>query len=631
MAAVAQSQIQDDVPVHPLLRHPRPIKRDSAKAQRMLGLIADSEEKLKGVQRERSITTKWLERPMYEHLEASDVESEKEEVVGAQVEEKTYENELAKIISNRKISPVKVADDDKLDNDEDLLDKWTNPERPTSINLDVKQGLVEPKTKLDASFIRRRPGPLKLSRPVSYHAQHLLSPEWTASPATMSPHTRGPRPASSYLSSPSLPKSSLSSPDSVCECNPPIAHPQTWPTPPMQQSSNVRAVRPTSFHPGSSASFGSPPKQRPRPTSFATYHQRNRSGTKIASSRGLRNNSYPNYSRPMSGIAPKPVPGEHMENDMIYNRFADDEVGPPSPTSPIQEASPDRDVFAAFETRDKELTEKRLKKRWSTIPQLVKRVAARRKSSAASQEPPTFEVQEVQTDDLRRVNLAEETLHWYEKEERQASSRPRSRLSVADLIPTPTYSPFDATYLQGECELTTKTDPKLGPLPLPFAPWADAPPSPADSTDNRQQSSGVSSLSPTRKARSSRLSFEAVPQVRPTSAYSQRSSIVLVSPLITAHPTFEVSASSRTSRRGTPIPDPTCIMCKTSKPPCEFRERRITANCWHDSATCAQCLQAWVYQSVQRQGWDRCTCPECGEVMAHEDITAFAEGLGYTC
>jgi hypothetical protein len=42
----------------------------------MLGFIADSEEALRNLQREKSVTTRWLERPMYEHLEVSDVEQE---------------------------------------------------------------------------------------------------------------------------------------------------------------------------------------------------------------------------------------------------------------------------------------------------------------------------------------------------------------------------------------------------------------------------------------------------------------------------------------------------------------------------------------------------------------------------
>ena len=42
----------------------------------MLGLIAESQEASR--QREKSITTGWLEKPLYAHLDVSDVESEKD-------------------------------------------------------------------------------------------------------------------------------------------------------------------------------------------------------------------------------------------------------------------------------------------------------------------------------------------------------------------------------------------------------------------------------------------------------------------------------------------------------------------------------------------------------------------------
>lgn len=65
-----------DLSQHPALRHPRPVTRDTVKAQRMLGLLAESEEAR--LHREKSITTRWLERPLYAHLDVSDVESGKE-------------------------------------------------------------------------------------------------------------------------------------------------------------------------------------------------------------------------------------------------------------------------------------------------------------------------------------------------------------------------------------------------------------------------------------------------------------------------------------------------------------------------------------------------------------------------
>ncbi|KAF2855516.1 hypothetical protein T440DRAFT_463920 [Plenodomus tracheiphilus IPT5] len=622
MAAVAQSRIQDDV--HPLLRHPRPIKRDSAKAQRMLGLIADSEEKLKELQREKSVTTRWLERPMYQHLEVSDVESEREEAGDRQQYEKEY-----KIISEAR---KKGAEEDE--SDAELLDRWTNPNRPTSIGTEAIQALAEPKTLLDTSFVKKRPHPLNCPRPVSYNAQHLLSPEWTASPSTMSPNTPAQRRTSSYLD-PNRASSITSSASSV-ELNPRIVHqqPQTWAGPSTQASTYMRAERPVSFQPQSSQSLGSPQAaQRPRPTSFATYHQRNRSNTKIASSRGLRNNSYPNFSRPQSGVAAKAVPGEHMENDMVYNRFADDEVGPPTPASPTP-ASPMPVAVGFPEQEEGVKVGKKPKNRWSAIPQTFKKLAARRRSSAAMQDRPTFEVK---VDDLHKMSLTEENLAWYEKEVSQGPSTPRSRLSAVDLVPTPTYSPTDMTHPKSAPQ-TISSSKQMAPLPLPFAPWADGgPPSPATTAD-RRRSSGQSSLSPTRNPIQHRLSAEIVPQqLRPASLSSHRSSLVLPSPPNTAThpyhqpPTFSAPASPRvtSSRRGTPIPEPTCILCKTSKPSYEFVDRRITANCWHEPATCLGCMQAWIHDTVQTQGWDRCACPECGEAMSREDVGAFVDERRY--
>ncbi|KAG9188320.1 hypothetical protein G6011_02243 [Alternaria panax] len=652
MAAVAQSHVQDDV--HPLLRHPRPIKRDSAKAQRMLCLIADSEEASRNLQRERSVTTRWLERPMYEHLDVSDVEEEKDQRPDVKEQKREVTKERPSAVEEK---PEVIEEKPREDSDSDLLDKWTNPDRPTS-SFNPEETLRKlPETTSnanpDTSFIKRRP--LPLTRPVSYNPQHLLSPEWVASPSTMSPNTPGQRPVSSSLDSLDKPRSSISSRGS-CECERPQVHPSQWTYPSMNDTKASQTQRPISYHPQSFTALDSPPMQsRPRPTSFATYHQRNRSGAKIASSRGLRNNSYPmNHSRPMSGSAPKAVSGENIENDMVYQQYGDDEVGPPTPVTssklafsppPVFSATPATpihstlDAFAAIEEKSK--PEKKTKHRWSTIPQALKNFGARRRDSSATQEQPRFATV---VEDLRRMNLTQENLHVYETEVSQNPTASK-RLSTVDRIPTPSYSPFDMSVKSTQLET---------PLPAPFAPWADGPPSPAASAD-RCRSSG-NSLSPTTMP--SRLFVENVPQVRPVSMQSlplstqsrpvstqsrpvsmqsQRSSIIaLPSPNITCtapqryqRPNFDISVSPRagtpSSRRNTPAIERTCILCKTARPIWEFSERRITANCWHDPATCVECLQSWVRQCASMHGFDGCTCPECGEAMAREDIGAWGE------
>ncbi|KNG51212.1 hypothetical protein TW65_01541 [Stemphylium lycopersici] len=668
MATVAQSQIQDDV--HPLLRHPRPIKRDSAVAHRMLGFIADNEEALKGLHRERSVTTRWLERPMYQHEAAPTVEEEKvqprEEPIPDAVKEEVKEDPKEQPSQQPTVQSLQIPQEKPEDDcDSDLLDKWTNPDRPTS-SFNPEATLTklpdpEPTTHLDTDVIKRRPQPL--TRPASYNAQHLLSPEWVASPATLSPQTPRQRPASSHLDSLDKPRTSISSRGS-CECDRP--HPAIWNYQPSQEVRNVRAERPVSYQPQSFTSLDSPPlQQRPRPTSFATYHTRVRSGAKIASSRGLRNNSYPaNSPRQVSGSNSKAISGENIENDMVYQRFGDEEVGPPTPMRSIVSTSiptfspppppafsaapptPVHNPFDAFDVpEEKTKPEKKTKNRWSTIPQAFKNFGARRRdSAAASQERPKLGSV---VDDVRRMNLTEENLHTYETESNRASTTPK-RLSAIDLIPTPTYSPFDMNVA------ANKSSPRLeAPLPAPFAPWtADAPPSPAASAD-RRRSSGTS-LSP-RQTPSGLLgekSMQQQQQVRPLSMMSSpRNSIIAVpSPNITCTPPqpypyqqqsphhyqYQSQPSSRPttadfpragtpSRRNTPAMERTCILCKTAKPNWEFVNRRITGNCWHEPATCGACLQTWIRQCVASRGWDACTCPECGEGMGREDVAAFAE------
>lgn len=616
MSAVAQSHAQDDV--HPLLRHPRPIKRDPATAQRMLSMIADSDEALRSIHREKSVTTRWLERPMYEESKVSGVE-----------EENTKIKKLPAVMKEE--APKEKSEEES---ESDLLDKWTNPNRPTSsFNPEetLKKLIPEPSTNFDASLMKKRP--LPLTRPVSYNAQHLLSPDWTASPATLSPQTPNQRSAS-YLDGLDRTRGGISSRGS-CECEHPQVHPIAYSYPPAQQVTETRKERPASYQPQSFTSLDSPPLQpRPRPISYANYKPRVRSGVKIASSRGLRNNSYPNnLSRPMSGNAAKAIAGENIENDMMYQRFEDNEVGPPTPaTSGAPTFSPppawsaasatpvtaSHDVFEQFEEKSK--PEKKVKHRWSTIPQALKNFGAKRRESAATQEQPKFSMV---VDDLRRMNLTAENLQYHESVSSRDPTTP-NRMSTVDLIPTPTYSISDLppTHLDA-------------PLPAPFAPWANAPPSPAATADRRRSSGNP--LSP--NTMSAGLSADAMPQARPVSWHSRRSSIFAVpSPNVTCTApqlchTKDVSISPRAtppssrpcSRRNTPAVERTCILCKTSRPIYEFVQRRTTANCWHEPATCTGCMQGWLRQCVDMNGWEGCSCPECGERMASEDVAAFAE------
>jgi hypothetical protein len=586
MAAVARAPRQHDI--HPLLRHPRPITRDSAKAQRMLGLIADSEEKLTGLHREKSKTTAWLERPMYAHLDVSDAESEKD----GDHEDRT--SDLA-------------AEKSSYQKDADLLEQSANPDRPTSFSSkDAVQTHMEPKTKLETSFNKRRPVPLTNLRPTS---QHLLSPEWTVSPVTMSPNLQRKRPMSMQPSSPNVQRSSFST-TSSSESIPRFVHPQTWPAPLPQQASG-RHQRPMSHQPLSSTSEqnGGPQfyEKRPRPTSFATFQHRDRRNSKIASSRGLRNDSYPNYSRPISEIAQKTVPGENIEGGAVHTHCEANNFGPMSPTLPVSATLNEPEVSVG-KTKD----EKKSKNRWSTIKAL-KNFTVRKPSA----ETPGEKTEET-VDSMRQMSLTEQNLTWHESEVREFAATPRSAAPGMKLLPTPTYSPLEFKHPLFE-----------GALPPPFAPWADGPPSPASSHEKRRGSD--LSLSPTRTRMQSRLSVENIvhSHSHPDSSHSRHSSLGMPSPGKPApspHVAMIVPASPQPgSRRGTPSLERTCIICKTGKEPSAFVRRHIAGNCWHEPATCYQCLQAHIEMCVTAQGWDHCTCPECGEHMTHDDLGAFAD------
>lgn len=589
MAIVAHASSQQCV--HPLLRHPRPITRDSAKAQRMLGLIADSEEKVTGLHREKSKTTKWLERPLYAHLDVSDIESDKEE------DQENAQSEKSIEFNSHEDKPLVLA------------------QTPSISSEDAVQLPVESKTKIDISFVKRRPEPLRSLRPVSYNPQHLLSPEWTASPATMSPNMQHQRPTSMQSNPHNASRDSFFSSVST-DSDVQAVHPRTWPVPQEQFQADGRAERSLSYQPphqplgeGSFANLGTPQtdEHRPRPTSFVTYQHRDRRNSKIASSRarGLRNNSYPNYSRPISVIAPRSIPGENIESQGICNRFADNEVGPPSPRTPICAA------LDGFEiSQDKSKDTKKLKKRWSSIPETFKKLA--RKASAGTQDAPT----DMYMNNIRQGNLTQENLHLLEQKVCLSPATPDNTKPGVKLLPTPTYSPLDFKHPLFEAA-----------LPPPFAPWADVPLSPASSQEKRRDSD--MSLSPTRKRNQSRLSVGDIEQSRPNSMHSRHSSLGMPSPtrqIVQPQRMFDPSASPCTgSRRGTPSLERTCIMCKTTKDPSAFVNRRISANCWHEASTCFDCLRAHVEKCVAAEGWERCTCPECGERLTYEDLGAFAD------
>ncbi|KAJ4325836.1 hypothetical protein N0V94_000398 [Neodidymelliopsis sp. IMI 364377] len=594
------AQIQSQHDIHPALRHPRPVTRDSAKAQRMLGLIADSEEAT--LQREKSFTTRWLEKPLYAHLDVSDVESEKETDDDSLEAPKTHRRQHS-AFDFEQSSRLSIFDDfepptesanraDPASSNRDShttkeynispevpQKQWTKPDRPSPASFDSAEAvrsLAEPKvSKLEKSFDITRVEPVDWMPP-SYNpdeiqsiASYSSSPEWAALSNTLKQNARQQRPVSLRLDNPNLlAKPSLSSVPSFSsfskgEPDLRLIHPQTWAAPPAHPSQPPQpqqAQRSESYDSGRE-SFESISKPwlegRPRPMSFATYHSRNRSKTKIASSRSSRLNSYPNFSRKMSGENPDILVDEHIDQDITDRAQETDFEKSVYTASPVPLSAPPFSRKSTFEhsggrmlsDEEKELEKEKAvraekggkaRNRWSTIPNLLKFAKPAKRRSSNANELDRHSVIE----SFRRVsqNLPEQSTqppiitHRYssyselsrDQTEPTPSPRSQSQLKPTDLLPTPQHSPLAVTF--------DKSPRNSAVLPPPFAPWAGAdpnaaPPSPPSSLINplnnpqRRKSSNPllsasqSQLSPLSPA-SPREAFDS----RPTSLHSHRSS-----------------------------------------------------------------------------------------------------------
>lgn len=572
--------------------------------------------------------------------------------------------------------------------------QWTKSDRPSPSSFDsveAVQSLTQPKiSKLEKSFDITRVETMDWMPP-SYNpeeiqsiASYSSSPEWAALSSTLKQNARQQRPMSLQLNNHNLVKPSLppipsfSSFDKV-EPDLQLTHPQTraslaaHPTQPQRSESNDSGRE--SFE-----SISKPWLEgRPRPTSFATYHSHNRSKTKIASSRGARLNSYPNFSRKMSDEAPNIMVGERVGQDTTHSVQERDYEKDTYAASPAPLSAPPfarKNTFENIGGRKLDDAEKEMENekaaraekghksrhRWSSIPNLLKfaKPAKRRASNA---------------NELERVNIADEfrrvsqnvpkqntqtpmVTHRYtyheptrSQVEPTPSPRPQSQLQPLDLLPTPQHSPLAMTF--------NKSPRNSAVLPPPFAPWAGtdanpAPPSPPSSLNNPQrrkssnplQSSSHSQISPLSPAspretsdsrppslhshRSSTFSSHmATSLTSPTTASSaapSRLSFISPADMTPPQPAF-ASSSASTPRRGTPMLERPCLLCRSSKPMADFSSRRITGNCWHETSTCLSCMQAWVENSMDRR--ERCVCPECGETMGYEDVGAFAvDALG---
>lgn len=68
-----------------------------------------------------------------------------------------------------------------------------------------------------------------------------------------------------------------------------------------------------------------------------------------------------------------------------------------------------------------------------------------------------------------------------------------------------------------------------------------------------------------------------------------------------------------------------CTVCGTSLPPTDFAFT-ITANCQHQPNTCIPCLQNWISAQMDSNGWNSIRCPECSQLLGHQDVKSLASG-----
>jgi hypothetical protein len=68
-----------------------------------------------------------------------------------------------------------------------------------------------------------------------------------------------------------------------------------------------------------------------------------------------------------------------------------------------------------------------------------------------------------------------------------------------------------------------------------------------------------------------------------------------------------------------------CVACGGRPSPFRrFPSHKITSKCQHPGSTCKSCLRKWMTAQLDSTTWDQIRCPECTEVLEHNDIRIHA-------
>lgn len=63
----------------------------------------------------------------------------------------------------------------------------------------------------------------------------------------------------------------------------------------------------------------------------------------------------------------------------------------------------------------------------------------------------------------------------------------------------------------------------------------------------------------------------------------------------------------------------TCSACIEDKKVTEM-PTRITQHCKHEATMCRDCLKQWLQAGITDGTWDRLKCPDCSELLGHQDV-----------
>lgn len=375
----------------------------------------------------------------------------------------------------------------------------------------------------------------------------------------------------------------------------------------------------------------SAPRSRQSSCASSRFHARPTNKIASSRSRGLRSDTCPDFTRPMSIL--KPVPGEDMERDPLHLRYPEE---PPTPLSPppkspfafesVKEARNhiEQQLKSAMESHRKpkpkvDEEDRPKKTRWSSLPASLMKFTKRH-----SKQQEALVVQ----DDIKpskkgnKINLTTENLQRWEDE---VGHMPKMyRMGGQNLVSSPVEVDMNVEESHRNSYLAPSYRSSQGHRNSYLAPNYPPSPKPQDQSFTPPASPSLAQIRFLQRHQQPYQQFEQ----QPSPSFAR----AIPSPLLTPPPdrrSLLSLASQKESAAESSNTLFTCIMCKEAEHPSTFPLRTITKACTHPTRTCLDCLRGWIDTCIQSGRWEGCTCPECGLSMSDEDVEAFSSAAGF--